>query len=104
MKFCWGGVLWQEDGRLRRVSRRGLMRWRLICNTTTAVERSVMLRAFWIMSVAPRQFSVMTLYGNSTGDLSLGRSFDIKEPGSNPLKTTPHNIAECMRFYSLVST
>lgn len=26
------------------------------------------------------------------GDLSLGRSFDIKEPGDNPLRVTPHNI------------
>lgn len=33
------------------------------------------------------------------GDLSFGKSFGIKEPGDNPLKVVPHNIAEYMRFY-----
>jgi hypothetical protein len=33
------------------------------------------------------------------GDLSFGRSFDIKEPGDNPLKTIPENIVQYMRFY-----
>ncbi|RDA94354.1 hypothetical protein CP533_3784 [Ophiocordyceps camponoti-saundersi (nom. inval.)] len=37
------------------------------------------------------------------GDLSLGRSFDIKEPGANPLKEVPHCLAAYLRFsYSLV--
>jgi cytochrome P450 len=33
------------------------------------------------------------------GDISFGKSFDIKEPGENPLKSIPHSIAEYMRFY-----
>lgn len=33
------------------------------------------------------------------GDLCFGRSFDIKEPGENPLKAMPHNIAEYMKAY-----
>jgi cytochrome P450 len=33
------------------------------------------------------------------GDLSFGRSFQIKEPGDNPLKEVPHNIAQYMQFY-----
>ncbi|KJZ73697.1 hypothetical protein HIM_06815 [Hirsutella minnesotensis 3608] len=33
------------------------------------------------------------------GDLSFGRSFDIKEPRNNPLKQVPHFIAEYMKFY-----
>ncbi|RYP80318.1 hypothetical protein DL770_006265 [Monosporascus sp. CRB-9-2] len=33
------------------------------------------------------------------GDLCFGKSFDIKEPGENHLKTVPHNIIEYMRFY-----
>ncbi|KAI0141802.1 benzoate 4-monooxygenase cytochrome P450 [Xylariaceae sp. FL1272] len=32
------------------------------------------------------------------GDLCFGKSFDIKEPGDNPLKSTPHNIAVYMKF------
>ncbi|KAI6087576.1 cytochrome P450 monooxygenase-like protein [Hypoxylon rubiginosum] len=32
------------------------------------------------------------------GDLSFGRSFDIKEPGENPVKRTPHSIAAYLRF------
>ncbi|GAB1318167.1 Benzoate 4-monooxygenase cytochrome P450 [Madurella fahalii] len=33
------------------------------------------------------------------GDLCFGRSFDIKEPGENPLKAVPHFIADYMKFY-----
>lgn len=33
------------------------------------------------------------------GDLSFGSSFDIKEPGDNPLKEVPDCISEYMRFY-----
>ncbi|KAJ3579322.1 hypothetical protein NPX13_g1243 [Xylaria arbuscula] len=33
------------------------------------------------------------------GDLCFGRSFNIKEPGNNSLKSTPHNIASYMKFY-----
>ncbi|KAL1882973.1 hypothetical protein Daus18300_000611 [Diaporthe australafricana] len=33
------------------------------------------------------------------GDLAFGRSFDIKEPGKNPLKAVPENIAGYMKFY-----
>ncbi|KAI1102035.1 benzoate 4-monooxygenase cytochrome P450 [Jackrogersella minutella] len=36
------------------------------------------------------------------GDLSFGQSFEIKEPGENPLKQTPHGIATYMRFYYLM--
>ncbi|KAI1763864.1 cytochrome P450 monooxygenase-like protein [Hypoxylon sp. FL1150] len=36
------------------------------------------------------------------GELSFGRSFDIKEPGQNPLKQTPHSIAAYMRFLYLM--
>ncbi|KAF2970304.1 hypothetical protein GQX73_g3287 [Xylaria multiplex] len=36
------------------------------------------------------------------GDLSFGRSFNIKEPIENPLKRTPYNISEYMRFYYLM--
>jgi Cytochrome P450 len=32
------------------------------------------------------------------GDLCFGRSFDIKEPGDNPLKIIPHAIVEYMQF------
>ncbi|KAI0469953.1 cytochrome P450 monooxygenase-like protein [Xylariaceae sp. FL0804] len=35
-------------------------------------------------------------------DLCFGKSFDIKEPGENPLKQTPHNIIEYMKFYYLM--
>lgn len=38
------------------------------------------------------------------GDLNFGKSFDIKEPKENPLKTIPHNIAEYMKFYYPVSS
>lgn len=44
-----------------------------------------------------------TLVFDVMGDLSLGRSFDIKEPGDNPLRVIPHTIAEYMRFYYPVS-
>ncbi|KAG6353514.1 hypothetical protein INS49_005475 [Diaporthe citri] len=33
------------------------------------------------------------------GDPSFGRSFDIKEPEDNPLRSIPDNIAAYMRFY-----
>lgn len=44
-----------------------------------------------------------TLIFDIMGDLSFGRSFDIKEPGENPLKVIPHAIAEYMKFYYPVS-
>lgn len=37
------------------------------------------------------------------GDLCFGKSFDIKEPGANPLKDVSHNITEYMQFYYPVS-
>ncbi|KXX76590.1 Versicolorin B desaturase [Madurella mycetomatis] len=40
-----------------------------------------------------------TLVFDIMGDLCFGRSFDIKEPGENPLKVVPHCIAEYMKFY-----
>lgn len=42
---------------------------------------------------------VDTLVFDIMGDLSFGKSFDIKEPGENPLRVIPNNIAEYMRFY-----
>ncbi|KAH8688934.1 hypothetical protein GQ44DRAFT_734452 [Phaeosphaeriaceae sp. PMI808] len=33
------------------------------------------------------------------GDLCFGRSFYIKEPGDNPLREVPHNIAQYLKFY-----
>lgn len=33
------------------------------------------------------------------GDLCYGKSFEIKEPGGNPLKIMPHAIVRYMRFY-----
>ncbi|KAF2266139.1 benzoate 4-monooxygenase cytochrome P450 [Lojkania enalia] len=33
------------------------------------------------------------------GDLSFGRSFNIKEPGDNPLREVPHNIIQYLKFY-----
>ena len=38
------------------------------------------------------------------GDLSFGRSFNIKEPGDNLLKEVPHNIIQYLKFYYPVST
>lgn len=54
---------------------------------------------------APVDFAekVDTLVFDVMGDLSLGKSFDIKEPGDNPLRVIPHNIADYMRFYYPVS-
>ncbi|KAK4107230.1 cytochrome P450 [Canariomyces notabilis] len=43
--------------------------------------------------------SLHTLVFDIMGDLCFGRSFDIKEPGENPLKAVPHFIAEYMKFY-----
>ena len=37
------------------------------------------------------------------GDLSFGRSFNIKEPGDNPLREVPQNIAQYLKFYYPVS-
>lgn len=38
------------------------------------------------------------------GDLCFGRSFNIKEPGDNPLREVPHNIIKYLQFYYPVST
>jgi hypothetical protein len=38
------------------------------------------------------------------GDLSFGRSFNIKEPGANPLREVPHNIIQYLKFYYPVGT
>jgi cytochrome P450 len=38
------------------------------------------------------------------GDLSFGRSFNIKEPGDNPLREVQHNIIQYLKFYYPVST
>ena len=53
---------------------------------------------------APVDFAPMldNLVFDIIGDLSLGKSFDIKEPGDNPLRVMPHNAAEYMGFYYLV--
>ncbi|KAI1073699.1 benzoate 4-monooxygenase cytochrome P450 [Whalleya microplaca] len=50
---------------------------------------------------APEDFTeiIDTLIFDIVGDLSFGKSFDIKEPGSNPLKKIPHSIKEYIRFY-----
>lgn len=37
------------------------------------------------------------------GDLSFGRSFNIKEPGDNPLREVPQNIVQYLKFYYPVS-
>ncbi|KAG8156500.1 hypothetical protein KVR01_013604 [Diaporthe batatas] len=37
-----------------------------------------------------------------TGDLSFGRSFNIKEPGENPLREVPQNIVQYLKFYYLM--
>jgi cytochrome P450 len=33
------------------------------------------------------------------GDLCFGKSFEIKEPGDNPLRVVPHAIATALKFY-----
>lgn len=33
------------------------------------------------------------------GDISFGRSFNVKEPGQNPLREVPHNIIQYLKFY-----
>jgi hypothetical protein len=38
------------------------------------------------------------------GDVCFGRRNDTKEPGENPLKQIPHNIAKYLRVYNPVST
>ncbi|KAI1356967.1 benzoate 4-monooxygenase cytochrome P450 [Xylaria sp. FL0043] len=50
---------------------------------------------------APVDFTekVDALVFDIMGDLCFGRSFDVKEPGENPLKAVPHCIAEYMLFY-----
>lgn len=45
-----------------------------------------------------------TLAFDIMGDLCFGKSFDIKEPGGNPLKAVPHCIAEYLKFYYPVGT
>lgn len=54
---------------------------------------------------APEDFSkrLDALTFDIMGDLAFGRSFDIKEPGDNPLKVVPENIAGYMKFYYPVS-
>ncbi|KAI1853895.1 hypothetical protein JX265_012580 [Neoarthrinium moseri] len=49
---------------------------------------------------APVDFAetVDTLVFDIMGDLCFGRSFNIKEPGENPLKVVPHNIAKYTQF------
>jgi cytochrome P450 len=37
------------------------------------------------------------------GDVCFGRQNDTKEPGKNPLKVIPHNIARYLRVYNPVS-
>ncbi|KAI1651881.1 cytochrome P450 [Daldinia loculata] len=32
------------------------------------------------------------------GDLSFGKSFNVKEPGANPLKTVPHSISDYVKL------
>ncbi|KAI1172232.1 benzoate 4-monooxygenase cytochrome P450 [Nemania sp. FL0916] len=36
------------------------------------------------------------------GDLSFGKSFNIKEPGDNPLREIPQNISHYLKFYYTV--
>lgn len=38
------------------------------------------------------------------GDVCFGRRNDTKEPGENPLKQIPHNIAKYLRVYNPVRT
>ena len=38
------------------------------------------------------------------GDLSFGKSLDVKEPGDNPFKAIPHTIAGYLQFMYPVST
>ncbi|KAI1777222.1 cytochrome P450 monooxygenase-like protein [Hypoxylon cercidicola] len=51
---------------------------------------------------APVDFALKadTLALDVIGDLSLGKSFNLKEPGENPLEAVPHNIHEFMVFYN----
>ncbi|OTA55328.1 benzoate 4-monooxygenase cytochrome P450 [Hypoxylon sp. EC38] len=50
---------------------------------------------------APQDFTEMidSLVFDIMGDLSFGKSFDLKEPETNPLKTIPRCIIENLRFY-----
>ena len=77
------------------------MRWPLTCKTLLATWRSPTINGS--TPVVPIHFNVLTSHETSMGDLNFGRSFDIKEPGTNPLKTIPHNIVEYMKFYYPVS-
>lgn len=61
-------------------------------------------RPDWHVHALLSRSNVLTSCETSMGDLSFGRSFDIKEPGPNPLKTIPHNIAAYMKFYHPVSS
>ncbi|KAI0849863.1 benzoate 4-monooxygenase cytochrome P450 [Daldinia vernicosa] len=49
----------------------------------------------------PQDFSKMIdcLIFDIMGDLSFGKSFNIKEPGINRFKVIPHSITENLRFY-----
>ncbi|OTB16941.1 hypothetical protein K445DRAFT_21134 [Daldinia sp. EC12] len=49
---------------------------------------------------APQDLSGMidALIFDIIGDLSFGKSFNIKEPGANPFKTIPHSIVEYVCF------
>lgn len=38
------------------------------------------------------------------GDLCFGRSFNVKEPGDNPLREVPRNIIKYLQFYYPVRT
>lgn len=40
-----------------------------------------------------------TLVFDIMGDLCFGTSFDIKEPGDNPIKSIPHAIVQYMQFF-----
>ena len=53
----------------------------------------------------PRNMSTLAecLVFDIMGDLSFGKSFEIKEKRENPFKTIPHSIAEYMVFMYPVS-
>ena len=53
----------------------------------------------------PRNMSTLAecLVFDIMGDLSFGKSFEIKEKKENPFKTIPHSIAEYMVFMYPVS-
>jgi cytochrome P450 len=53
----------------------------------------------------PRNMSQLADYlvFDIMGDLCFGKSFELKEPGTNPLRHMPHTIAEVMQFIYPVS-